>query len=75
MSIVNLLAGHILIGGVVAVLAGVAFLTWEYIRLESSGRWLGYALSVRWIAISLTVISVVLMGSRFISVVSNNGGV
>jgi hypothetical protein len=75
MSIVNLLAGHILIGGVVTVLAGVAFLTSEYIRLESSGRWLGYALSVRWIAISLTVISVVLMGSRFISVVANNGGV
>jgi hypothetical protein len=75
MSIVNLLAGHILIGGVVTVLAGVAFLTWEYIRLEASGRWLGYALSVRWIAISLTIISVVLMGSRFISVVANNGGV
>jgi hypothetical protein len=75
MSIADLLGGHILIGGVVTVLASIAFLTWEYMRLESSGRWLAYALLVRWIAILLTVISVVLMGSRFVSVVASYGGV
>jgi hypothetical protein len=75
MGIADLLGGHIFIGGVVTVLAGIAFLTWEYIRLESSGRWLAYALPVRRIAILLTVISVVLIGSRFVSVVASYGGV
>jgi hypothetical protein len=74
MSIANLLGNHTVIGGLIAVLAGIAFLAWDYIRLEQSGRWLAYALTVRRIAITLTVISVILMGSRFVSVVSSNGG-
>lgn len=75
MAIVNLLGNNPIIGGLVAVTAGIAFLTWDYIRLEQSGRWLAYAVTVRWIAITLTLISVILMGSRFVSVVSSNGGV
>jgi hypothetical protein len=75
MGIANLLGSHTVIGGLIAVLAGIAFLAWDYIRLEQSGRWLAYALTVRRIAITLTVISVILMGSRFISVVASYGGV
>jgi hypothetical protein len=75
MGIVNLLGSHTVIGGLIAVLAGIAFLAWDYIRLEQSGRWLAYALTVRRIAITLTVISVILMGSRFVSVVASFGGV
>jgi hypothetical protein len=75
MGIVNILGSHTIIGGLIAVLAGVAFLAWDYIRLERGGRWLAYALPVRRIAISLAVLSVVLMASRFVSVVYSYGGV
>jgi hypothetical protein len=75
MAIANLLGNHTVIGGLIAVLAGISFLIWDYIRLEQSGRWLAYAVTVRRIAIILTVISVILTGSRFVSVVSSNGGV
>ena len=74
MDIVNLLGRYPVIGGLITVLAAVAFLAWDYIRLEQSGRWLAYALRVRRIAITLTVMSVILMGSRFFSVVSSHGG-
>lgn len=75
MSIANSLGSHVVMGGLIAVLAGLTFLAWEYMRLERSGRWLPYALTMQRIAITLTVISVILMGSRFISVVASNGGI
>jgi hypothetical protein len=75
MGFANFLGNRAVIGGLITVLASIAFLAWDYIRLEQSGRWLAYALPVRRIAITLTVISVIVMGSRFISVVSSHGGV
>jgi hypothetical protein len=71
-SIVDLLGSSPFLGGLVAVVAGIAFLAWEYMRLEQSGRWLAQVLTVRRTAITLGVISVVLMGSRFVAVAIQN---
>lgn len=71
-GIVNLLGSFPFVGGLVAVVAGIAFLVWDYIRLERSGRWLAYVPTARRFAIMLTVISVILMGSRFVAVVWKN---
>lgn len=74
-SIVNLVGGHLVIGALITVLAGIAFVAWDYLRLQRSARWLSYALIVRRIAITLTVIALILIGSRFVAVVSSHGGV
>lgn len=74
-GIANALGSHQIIGGLITVLACITFLSLEYIRLKQSARLLAYALTVRRIAITLTVISVILMGSRFVAVVSKYGGV
>jgi hypothetical protein len=68
-GITNLLGGNPIIGGLITVLAGIAFLTVEYIRLKRGAR-----SHTRALAITLTVMSVMLMGSRFVSVVSKHGG-
>ena len=72
MGIVNLLGSNPILGGLITALATIAFLAWEYIRLEPSGRWLGYAQTFRFFAVTLAVISVILMGSRFVAVVQAN---
>lgn len=74
MSIVNLLGSHALFGGLVTILAGIACLIWDYCRLRRGGRLFPHVLTARWIGITLAIISIVLMGARFISVVSLNGG-
>ena len=73
MSIENLLGGYPVIGVLSAVLAGIALLTWEYIRLEPGDRWDAYAPTARRIAVTLAIISAVLIGSRFVSVLSHGG--
>ncbi|TVZ07109.1 hypothetical protein EAS64_07285 [Trebonia kvetii] len=71
MSIVNLLGGHTLFGGLITILAGIAWLTWDYSRMDRSGRFIAYVLTTRRIAITLTVISIIFMGARFVSVASS----
>ncbi len=73
MGIADLLGSHTFFGGVLAVLAGITFVAWDYVRLEPSGRWLSYALTIRRIAIALAVISTVLIASRFVSVLASAG--
>jgi hypothetical protein len=73
MGIADLLGSHPFFGGVIAVLAGITFVAWDYVRLEPSGRWLSYALTMRRIAIVLAVISTVLIASRFVSVLAGAG--
>lgn len=73
MGIVNLLGSHAFFGGVIAVLAGITFVAWDYVRLEPSGRWLSYALTMRRIAVVLAVISAILIVSRFVSVLAGAG--
>lgn len=71
MGIVDLLGGTGGIGVVVGVLACIALFTWDYIRLEPSGRWLPHTSTVRRIAIGLAIVSVILIGSRFADVLSH----
>ena len=75
MGLVNLLGRQIVLGGLCTVLAGIAFLSWEYLRLGPGGRWLSYAVTTRRVAIVLFLISALLMICRFVYVVSVNGGV
>jgi hypothetical protein len=72
--VINLLGSHSIIGVLVTVLAVVASLTWEYIRLEPSGRWLAHRLTVRRVAVTLAVISIFLIGSRFAAVWTYSNG-
>lgn len=74
MGLVNLLGGYPVVGGLIAFLACVALIAWDYIRFEWSGRWIANAFTVRRIGITLAVISMILMLSRFISVVSSHSG-
>lgn len=71
MVILSLLGGNPFIGGTLTVLAGIASIAWEYMRLESGGRWLAYVVTAKKIAITLAIISIILMVSRFIAVASN----
>jgi len=71
-GIINLLGSNPALGGLITALAAIAFLAWEYMRLEPSGRWLGYARTFQVFAVTLAVISVILMGSRFVAVVQAN---
>ena len=73
MNIVDQLGRHTLFGGLITVLAALAWVTWDYSRLERSGRFFFYRLTTRRIAITLTLISIILIGTRFVSVVSLNG--
>lgn len=73
MGIARVLGSHPFFGGLIAVLSVAALVFWDYMRLEQSGRWLAYALTMRRIAITLAVISVILIGSRFVSVLASAG--
>jgi hypothetical protein len=71
MGIAHLLGSQPIVGGLITVLAGIALLMWDYIRLEPSSRWLVHASTVRRIAIALAIVSVILIGSRFVDVLSH----
>lgn len=71
-GIVNLLGSNPVLGGLITALAAVVFLAWEYIRLEPSGRWLEHARTFQFLAVTLAVMSAILMGSRFVAVVQAN---
>jgi hypothetical protein len=73
-SIFNAIGSHVLVlpGVLIAVLAGAALMLWEYLRLSGSSGRFRYLVAVlprvRLFAISLTVLSVVLILFRFIGV-------
>jgi hypothetical protein len=72
--VIGLLGSQPIPGILITVLAVMASLTWEYIRLEPSGRWLSYRLAARRVAVTLAVIAVILIGSRFATVWTLNNG-
>lgn len=63
------LLGRYPIAGVLTVLAaGIAFIAWEYIRMERDTRRIAHLPFVRRAALITTVLSVVLIISRFVAV-------
>jgi hypothetical protein len=69
----ELLGGHPIVGGLVAVLAAMFCLGWDYFQLGQGRKWFGRVLVMRRIGVVLAVISVILMVSRFTSVWAGNG--
>lgn len=67
-NILHFLGGHPLEGVLAVLVAGVASTIWEYLRLKGAARWLTYLSLVRGVAVIATILSVVLMVSRFILV-------
>jgi hypothetical protein len=65
-SFLHALGGYPLPGVIVVVLAGAGLLFWEYQRLSGSAHPASYMPRLRVIAVSLTVLSVVLITSRFV---------
>lgn len=72
--IVEFLGRYPLPGGLLAALAVVAFFAYEYIRLDPNGRWAGRRTTTRRIAMTLALISVVLIASRFANIWTINNG-
>lgn len=67
-NIIDWLGGHPLPGVVIVLVAGAAFLLYEILNLRRSAARSKYMPIVLGIAMAVTVISLVLMGSRFITV-------
>jgi hypothetical protein len=67
-GVLYFLGNHPAAGVVTVIIAVVAFIFWEYIRMENSLRRLTYLSFVRWVAVSAGILSVVLMVSRFVAV-------
>jgi hypothetical protein len=65
---VNALGGHPAIGVVVFIVASVALITGEYIRLTRDSRRLAYMPLIRIISMTAVFVSIVLIASRFIDV-------
>lgn len=63
--IIEFLGSYPFIGGLLTVLAVISFLAREYIHLDPTGRWFHHALKVQRIAITLAVVSAILIVSRF----------
>ena len=64
-SILHVLGGYPVAGLLVVLLACVALLFWDYLRLAASSAFSSYLPHVRLAAVSLTVLSAVLIASRF----------
>jgi hypothetical protein len=67
-GVVHGLGDHPVIGVLVTVLAGVALLDWEYLRLTRSSNSSQYLSVIRITAVALTVISVAMIACRFLAV-------
>jgi hypothetical protein len=65
-SILQALGGYPVAGMLAVLLACPALLAWEYLRLADSSGFSRYLPSVRLAAICLTVLSAILIASRFI---------
>ena len=64
----NALGGHPVIGVVAFIVASVALITGEYIRLTRDSRQLAYMPLIRIISMTAVFVSIVLIASRFIDV-------
>jgi hypothetical protein len=64
-SIMHILGGYPVAGVLAVLLACTALLFWDYLRLAASSGFSRYLPYVRLAAISLTVLSAVLIASRF----------
>lgn len=67
-KILGVLGGHPLGGVLTALAAVVTILVWEYLRLYPSARWSAYLPLVRSVAVTATILSALLMISRFVAV-------
>ena len=67
-NFIDWLGGHPLPGVVVVLVGGAAFLLYEYLNVRGAAR-SKYMPIILGVAMGTTVISLVLMGSRFITVV------
>ena len=67
-GIVHGLGDHPIPGLLVTVLAGVALLAWEYLRLTRSSSPSQYLSLIRIAAVALTVISVAMIACRFLAI-------
>jgi hypothetical protein len=67
-NLISLLGASPIVGGLVFTAAGVAFIAWEYLRLTRGTRGRSISPRVLRIAVALTVLSVILMASRFYAV-------
>jgi hypothetical protein len=65
-SILHAVGGYPVVGVLAVLLACTALLFWDYLRLAASSAFSMYLPRVRLAAVSLTVLSVVLIASRFI---------
>lgn len=72
--IIEFLGSYPDISILLTVFAVIMFLAFEYIRLDPSGRWLDHSLTIRRIAITLAVISAILIVSRFANIWTINNG-
>ena len=67
-SLMHVLGGYPVVGVMAVLLACTALLFWDYLRLAASSAFSRYLPGIRFAAISLTVLSAVLIASRFIFV-------
>jgi hypothetical protein len=65
-SILHAFGGYPVVGVLAVLLACAALFFWDYLRLAASSAYSRYLPRVRLAAVSLTVLSVVLIASRFI---------
>lgn len=65
-SVMHVLGGYPLPGVLTVVLAGAALLFWEYLRLAGPSGASRYLPRLQVIAVSLAILSVVLITSRFL---------
>jgi hypothetical protein len=68
-NITDWLGGHPLPGVLVVLVGAAAFLLYEYLNVRGSATRSKYMPIILGVAMATTVISLVLMGSRFITVV------
>ena len=71
--VVEALGNHVIPGIAAAILASLALLTWEYVRLEPSGQWTVYTVAARRTGVTLGVIAMIIIVCRFITVWAANG--
>ena len=64
----GILGGNPVVGVLACIVASIALIVCEYIRLTGDTRWSAYLPLVRIISIAAAFISVVLIASRFIYV-------
>jgi hypothetical protein len=68
-NIIDWLGGHPLPGVVIVLVASAAFVLYEYLNVRSPATRSKYMPIILGVAMATTVVSLVLIGSRFITVI------